>query len=375
MKLKGSFILGVLCWLICGLSHANMCLDIFTKPDRPYQFLENKPIELSPEQRQILRNHPFAKLLRSGRIRSIEVTPSLYEQSAHIIQGEFIQAVYLKKLIEAAGFSHYLGPQFYTGSPRQGDLKFSVSDSYEFGGEGHPRHGVQTVEMVDLKVANGVFKTPRPEKRIAYKLPRNEKIGHLYINDPIANWRNDPTQPKYLEVVHKMLAMETNIVILSSNNITNFEKFMERAAENTRTDPRGHFDLILPLSEVMQRTQPLPSGRKILIVNDTMGRMPEIHSFSDYAVIVGPKNFFEALYEGIPTYFVINDTVRFNYSMGGLNKMIAVGESFPNFVHLKSHEDLVDLPALRQGTYDNTAFKDLLDILYQKSQQQIADWQ
>ena len=77
------------------------------------------------------------------------------------------------------------------------------------------------------------------------------------------------------------------------------------------------------LSEVLREKELLEQGR-LIIYNDSKGRMPEIYAASDFAVILAANNIFEPLQAKVPTIFFSGKEILGAYSSPVFHSMAKV---------------------------------------------------
>lgn len=75
-------------------------------------------------------------------------------------------------------------------------------------------------------------------------------------------------------------------------------------------------------------TKKLPrDGKRLILFNDTKGRMPEVYAASDLAVVMAPNNIFESIRAGVPTLFFTNPMVLGDYNRAVFEKMAKTAEA------------------------------------------------
>jgi len=321
---------------------------------------------LSISQRLILRAHPITALASSQSVTSIKLVPRREGVDSFQIGGEDKQVVFLETIMRE------LYPQIVvTGGDKKekpdgrDDLFFRIEDT----AESDIRSNIPSqfsLEMSDIKAANGSFGMKLP---LTLNLP-HKMFVHLYLRDPFMARENFDREknPDLKLVLEKMLSLGEKIVVLSSRQLRRFDQSLV-LLQGEAPAALKLFDHVLPLSGL--KKQPLPRGR-ILLINDTMGAMSEIHQEAKLVYVQGPINFFEALYTETATYVLAGPMTRDGYRDSAIEKMLAYGEDFPNFVELQSLSQLNMKPRKLAGPhFEPTAFGDFLDILLRKLEKQM----
>ena len=341
------------------------CAQLLHKPERKIK-VHRKP--LSQEQRTVLRNHPIFYHLRDsmglGQNTQVQISPfPEFKFESSLFSGELKQAHFLKEIL----LEIWPQAQFkdYGKVTDQHGFRFFIHDSAEYGyfpeQNSHPKP--QTiVEMSDIKMANGVF-NPSKDQVLREKIGLSDvSVGHIYISDP---WKIKFEKPedKILNLKstsQKLWSQGIDVVILSSSNIIT-PTHIKRVFPNflNPIEPVLYMSSLLETPSWSQKRKPTPKssrqkvqlekGKKYLILNDTVGRLPEIHALSDLTLVVGPINFFEPLYMGTPTIFTINSWSKNDYEMETINKMISYAQSFPHFKYL---EYLDEKPLFDKNEYN-----------------------
>ena len=305
-----------------------------------------------------------------GQNIQVQISPfPEFEFESGLFSGELKQAHFLKEiLLEIWPQAHF---KDYDEITSQRAFRFLIHDSAEYEYFDNYRHygkmisgfAPETiVEMSDIKMANGVF-NPSKNQVLREKIGlSNVSVGHIYISDP---WKIkfEKTEDKILNLKstsQKLWSQGMDVVILSSSS-----RITPTHINRVFPDFLNPIEPVLYMSSLLEtpswpeKRKPTPKssrqkvqlekGEKYLILNDTVGRLPEIHALSDLTLVVGPINFFEPLYMGTPTIFTINPWSKNDYEMETINKMISYAQSFPHFKYL---EYLDEKPLFDKNEYN-----------------------
>ncbi len=143
----------------------------------------------------------------------------------------------------------------------------------------------QYLQMARLKMGNPqVFSFDQKMLRRHFHIPEVSRVASLYVS---------PTSFEEIDLLLDRLPQKPDYFFISIS-----QKTTPQVLKNYLPDHE-----ILILSELSLHGSPLPPhpSRPVAILNDSRGRMPEIHAMSDYAVVMGPNNFFEPLMVKRPT--------------------------------------------------------------------------
>ena len=363
--------------LVTPHSGATVCSETLRLKQNPIEILLEKPLELSDRQLEILKNHPLSEVFtKNPGIRRIQLEPHLdpkeYEQDP-FFSGELLQAGFLRSLLLQVGFKG----KFMELHPRNFGVKhvlsLQVKDSAEYNPDGKsappmsPQERSRIVEMSDLKMANGKLDLRSTKAlRTQYNIPLKSQVGHLYFNISNVNKRvpYSAQNPNFYLSAKKLQEQGANVIVVSS--ISRFRENVPKEVKEFLKRAQKEFDQVLFLSDVQNGKSQISKGT-VVVLNDTVNQMPDIHKISDRVLVVGPINFFEALYSGTPTTVLINEATLGDYNRITVNKLLANGEDFPNFKQIQSlDETLMSVQEIGPSTYDYDAFTDFLDILYKK---------
>jgi len=345
--------------------------DVKPKHSQREVCLEALIAPLSADQEKIIKSHSIHRLaqqLKSGKGIAITLSNLEFDVSevGESIQAQFIRNV-LRFLFPEADFSGERG----LPGPRIG---FSINDSSESGGQRPTmNHYDELLEMPDIKAANGTFSPGHRQRlRQQYGISQSIKIAHVYVRELLGMEDRDvgPWNPNFSMVARKLSALEADVVIVSSLWILEQEYNESPEGEIERDFPRLKevFPTWVRLTDYLKAPDQY-ANKKLLIVNDTIGRMSELHQLSNFNVVLGPINFFEALYSGTPTSILLTEANAGIYEKSARDKMLSAAKGFPNYVPLRSLRDL-EWPSSLGATYDYGALKQFLDILEGKIRSQ-----
>ena len=171
------------------------------------------------------------------------------------------------------------------------------------------------LEMMWTKAGNPqVFTLSREEARDRYGISKNSRVWSIYGDFRSVGGGN-------IRILDQMFsrAKEFPDVILFSPRNLSYEEVKQEAKSRYR---------VLMLSDLEVNQKLLEQGwglplyrrwfwstkEKILIYNDTVGRMPELYRASNFAMVVGANNFFEPLVAGCPTLILRSISNGFTYN-------------------------------------------------------------
>jgi hypothetical protein len=250
--------------------------------------------------REALLSHPEIKKLReefgSGSGMKIYIKSFRNEVESGAMSprsGEEIQSVFLKKVLgEALPDAQVIGYQEHLAALKIATdhkaITITVEDSAEFGGQIRHDRGHNVIEMVDLKSVNpGPEAMAKTDLRASMGLPAKSKIASVY-----ASLYSDATDALVLSK-DLLKTQSADIVILSHADA----KFMDSVK-----DIEGLRGIKIVTTSQLE-SEPIVSGQKYIVINNTRGQMPYVHGVADYAVVAGAANVYEPLNMGIPTFY------------------------------------------------------------------------
>lgn len=137
------------------------------------------------------------------------------------------------------------------------------------------------------------------------------------------------------------------------------------------------FDELYLASRINLKTGPNVGPRKktVLVLNNTFGKMTEIHAASDLVVVVGAKNFFKPLFTGVPTYFLYKENSVYRTKI--IRTLETVAADFPNFRVISAVSQIDGLLARADNIEAQEAktMNRFLDVLMIKLQSQFSSRQ
>jgi hypothetical protein len=161
-----------------------------------------------------------------------------------------------------------------------------------------PRNPTE-VEMTRMKLGNPeVYDYSRDQVRSHFGFSQEAKIVSIYTsNSGIAE------VDRFLSAISD----PPDVVILSYSYLAGLDEVKKWFKNSSKYD-------FVKLSEFKKPTRRSKRG-PLIIFNDTRGRLPELYSTSDFAVVIGPNNFFEPIIAHCPTLIYPGNPDRFNYSI------------------------------------------------------------
>jgi hypothetical protein len=285
--------------------------------------------ELSTTVIDQIKTHPvfgYGSKYKDGRNLIFVVDP--YSPSISKTQdklGERIQADFVVKVLKVifpkAEFS-YSGSTNYLFSGKKA-IHIDLKDKGEF----ENKIGVlpTSFDMALVKAANGLVGTAdQGSSRKALGISDKDRVVSFYFN-----FKNT-VSPKLSEKFQFKTFYEEAIKGMGGVDVAIYsEPYVDRDTLISRIDPELRLKLsVYFLSELKEGdiAQARKLGKRVLILNDTVGHMPAIHSSSDIVVIRGPINMFEPLNAGRPVVVVHTKEIQPEYDWQSFTTMAQVAQ-------------------------------------------------
>lgn len=295
---------------------------------------------LSEQEKEVVRQHPifaYAQKLDYGKDITFNSAFFNAPKVSNLYKGEVKQMQFVAKYL------HYLFPRALYSSKDstfiEQEIKaykkknkklvhLTLADVGESGGGDENRDFILQnglmLPMHRVKPANSQPLTlDRHLLRQALGIEPNKKVLHTYIRS--LGTFLDVTSRQKVHADETRLFFEAlrqgynaDIVIISFGN----KEKRAWGAESTYT-AATRAPHIFKLSKLKASDLQNATG-KVVILNDTVGRMIELHAVSDIAVVAGPVNFFEPLSVQTPTLlFYRSDALgRNNHEFGYYDRSI-----------------------------------------------------
>ena len=157
------------------------------------------------------------------------------------------------------------------------------------------------VDMAIIKPANGVWQSiGKSEVRGAFGFGDTDRVASLYIDQLFIRERDGrKIDPDLWGVVTSPRFNRVFVSTTQTSQFDGFEKFEEMYGEPLEKLGVG----LIKLSDFVPSN--VPKGR-VVIFNNTRGRMPWIHASSDVTIVRGPISIFESLSVGTPTVLILD---------------------------------------------------------------------
>ena len=196
------------------------------------------------------------------------------------------------------------------------------------------------VEMTRMKLGNPeVYSYSQDQVRTHFGFPQEAKILSIY------------TSNSGIQEVDRILSGLPNPpdrVILSYSYLASLDEVKKWFKNSSKYD----FVSLTDSKKKLRRTKRGP----LIVYNNTRGRLPELYSASDFAIVIGPNNFFEPLIAHCPTLIYPGNPDRFNYSIPAYTQLAEVAIASHGALILGSGSTSQELKALwtKLTTFDRT---------------------
>jgi|GEM_PF-3543281 len=238
------------------------------------------------------------------------------------------------------------------------------------------------IEMSRMKLGNPeVFPYSRAAIRKSLGFPELSRIVSVYsslegLYSVDGLLRVMPVKPRY--------------VILSHSSLVSLDEIKIRLM-NSRDYDFASLRVILSTPKIL--TDPAYRSKEgpLIIYNDTRGRLPELYSASDLAIVIGANNFFEPLIARCPTLLYPGDPDFLDYSPKAYRQLaetamatggaVLFGGQRTNDALIRSYQTLLSVnpakiehPAFVRGSGTGlSGFNELLDDLEHKIRVQVHE--
>ncbi len=290
---------------------------------------------LDPRVVALIQNHSISKyakeLAERGIVPNFNLDPELNVQAVKSGIGYVVQRRMLKKLLSTifpeSQFLSALDSRKYASM--RPTIEIREDDSamrWDWRIEEERGQETNTIQMVRAKMGNAqTFSFSKEAIRNRYGIPIESKVGCVY---------SDTRTLKELGLVMSKIHDHADYVFVSASRI--IDEVDVRIA-------LGKDHPVFRLSELASGNQklPAPGGQRVYILNDTVGRMPELYAASDYAIVMGPNNFYEPLMVRCPTLiYAGNPNRRFEFSRSVWNLMKWVATATGGMVDVFSLDEM-----------------------------------
>jgi hypothetical protein len=269
---------------------------------------EVKDLPLPESFKAALEAHPLTQALRhdfeSGKNLSIDLgRPGL------AFKGETLQTRFLAKIISIVLPKAHIVDRHSSPNPKLKPFYLTVSDTAERGDRDIERSS-NVIEMSILKPVN-------PGGETLDKNLVREIIG-LHLDDKIASFYSSTNgdHEDYLPVLKEMFKTGIATGIIFSHTRRRELDIVEEFAKSEKIK-------CLRISELKRNS--ISKGEKFILLNDTIGRLPYIHTASDFVFVFGQGNIFESLNVNRHTYFFRYP--RNGYSYSAWDRMTFIAEA------------------------------------------------
>lgn len=292
---------------LAGLIEAAKGVGIFQKSETLALWSKNrrlrgaaKKIEqlsdlpLVEDVRQYIREHPVQREL-ANTLKKLKRAPSFAIQVGGVIggsrshkMGEYNQAVFLKKVIEAMFPESVVNlvdklPDSLQTKPQQ--IVVSIYDLAEcYVGNG-PSEILMDMKLLKPANAIGLSMDPREIRRIL-GIPTRYKVLGVYDRWLEINQRELHFEGWNFDVVFYSTNVAVGEQTLGGNSPILFLSDLTGADLSSRIDQARRDEKVL------------------IIVNDTVGLLPYLHAAGDATFVTGAVNILESLQAGSPTVFI-----------------------------------------------------------------------
>jgi hypothetical protein len=186
------------------------------------------------------------------------------------------------------------------------------------------------VEMTRMKLGNPeIYHYSREEVRAHFGFANDSKILSLYTSN---------SGVSEIDRILSGIPDSPDFVILSYSYLTGLDEIKKWFKNSSKYD----FVKLSDFKKPIRRTKRGP----LIVYNDTRGRLPELYSASDFAMVIGPNNFFEPIIAHCPTLIYPGNPNRFNYSIPAYTQLAEVAVSTHGALILGSGfstQELIDL--------------------------------
>lgn len=266
-----------------------------------------------PRALEIIRRHPISELTRQASLENRHFLFSAFDTGFDIEHprggmGYVVQNRMIRKILQTV----FPGSRFHdpaNGAPewpsRRDLLTYRLRD-FALGSFTHWDWGSEagnTLQMVHLKQGNPeIFVRSKESARAPYGIPDTAHVVSVYssgegLQEIPAILTGFPSLPDIIIVSISMdypldrlkedLGVKRPYVVLS--------ELAKDPSSFSRKKGRSH-----------------SQSKPLVILNDSRGRMPEMHAASDQVIVIGPNNFFEPLMVKRPTLIYAGKNLRYN---------------------------------------------------------------
>lgn len=300
------FFLGVVFSQSVFAGSAATCAKIFSiSPVVIDNFQLEEKMPLTPEIVTKIKSHSIYKFSSSvpnqGRdlIFFLDPLSTVDQKIRPFFKGEMQQSLLIKQYLEFLFPEAVVASQWDFSMSTKKPVKFKVIDTAENLSvqEGAVLDPTIVLDMPLLKRGNpGKTYFQKSNLRKVFGLREDLKVVHLYI-------KNEDYLKEYGKdiVRHLLKSINIDIFIVSLGNLYRTRSHnIEKSIVDSGTFEDRSFIL---LSEMKNNEN--SNLKKRVIINDTLGLMPQLHAVSDLAVVVGAINFIQPLNVGTKTLSLV----------------------------------------------------------------------
>jgi hypothetical protein len=317
-----------------------------SKPIRAIDLLGKlEDLPLDARSKELVLANPELRLLAEETHQGEGITFAFEGMGGEKFKGEYIQSRYVESILRL------VFPQAKVvrgGSPSgPGVIKLRFIDSAETGNEvdatgniigfrspsvestrrWNEQHGIHYLEMSILKPANPNYSSvSRPAARQALGIAPDARVISLYLSD----FKLDQDQGEGLRSIWRSLSPAThpNVVIVSLNSETHDVGSLQSWMLAHPDDPfTKSFDRVITLSSLPPGGLSSFHSERVLVINDTTGKMPFLNATANLAVVSGPISQFEGLAVGTPTLGYSPDALMNGYRTETFGRSISQAQA------------------------------------------------
>ena len=315
-----------------------------------------KEPDFDPRVFAVIKNHSISKLAQQLEEKGIGLAflPRDGFDVDQVIKGIGypVQNRVVKRLMSLAlPRSRWLG-EGVTPLPKEKIVTYDLSDfalaeSWSPHQEFWGRESI--LQMFRVKAGNPeVFSFNRDQVRARYGIPEKAHLISVYAHE---------AQFDSLRPILEAFPKTPEVIVFSVSNWYETAELKKALGPGFRYAKLSllakRSSLTIQFGKLLQRSK-LP----LVILNDTRGRLPELYSASDQAVVIGPNNFFEPLMVGTPTLIVDGEDFPYSRSVWNEMSLYAASSGGAVFLHLPAHpqEAVGKLLKIKRESVQHPAF-------------------
>lgn len=301
-------------------------------------------LPLSENTKQTIREHPIYDYLEKHRnenkgihlIRNPHSSPNADQPIEHTNFGEDIQIQFLQQVLDYAAEADEKSDR--TLLPVQvvdtGEIAHTYTEFSALGSERRP-----DFKMQDLKTSNPSGEViPKTQLRSALGIPSDRPVVSLYGSAGLT--AGGLTRQNEVKGALDKITANGGIIFLSYGG-----KDVEPSTIATLQKTMPDYTVI-PLSKAGTLTY--KTFKKLIIVNDLIGKLPYVHAVSDMSIINGPINPYESLSVQTPTVIMANENIQGNYSTADFNQSLNRAQRSGGVQLATTQQDIIQAYATRE---------------------------